>query len=200
MARWHVEARAFAVTLGLFGVALLVAMITEPVWTLRYERVLAWPVIVLIGIVVFRRNVGQLLQGRGLRNINVGPGGISAELEPDEQVESAALPATSDQVDTELVIVILGLVAQLYQFQIDFLKHVRQSESFRMTRVASEQWFRERLGSEDVVPDAEIERLLTFLVGRNLLTLQEDDHYAITDLAVTFIDRITGFWYAPKAY
>src|SRR5436853_354112 len=32
--------------------ALLVAMIVQPGWTLRYERVRAWPVIALIGIVL----------------------------------------------------------------------------------------------------------------------------------------------------
>lgn len=199
--RCYTVTHAFAVTAAVAAAALLVAMVIEPAWTLQYERVLAWPVIALIGIVLFRHHVGGLLEGRGLRNINVGPGGISAELEPDDQVESAApLSAANDQVDTELVVLILGLLAQLYQLQINFLKHVRQTENLRMTRIASEQWFREHLGPEDVVPDVEIERLLTFLVGRDLLALQEDDHYAMTELGVTFIDRITAFWYAPKAY
>ena len=96
------------------------------------------------------------------------------------------------------MVVVLALLSQLYQFQIEFLRHVRQAADLRLTRAATEEWFAERVGGDPGGPA--IPPLISFLVTRELLTLEPDDHYALTNLAETFLDRIEGYWYAPKAY
>jgi hypothetical protein len=37
------------------------------------------------------------------------------------------------------------------------------------------------------------------LVNRRLIALLEDGRYALTAMGHDFMDRINGFWYAPKA-
>src|SRR4051812_33980001 len=75
---WHVKTRAVALTVLACVAAVAVATVLEPSWTLRFERVLAWPVIALVAILAFRLPLTGLFSGRALRSLNVGPSGISA--------------------------------------------------------------------------------------------------------------------------
>jgi hypothetical protein len=195
--RYWARERALGLVLIGLGAALLVAMIVQPVWTLRYERAIAWQVVALSAILLFRRQLAALVQGRRFRRFNLGPGGFSGELEAEDQAEHAAIVPPEDLVEHEMVIVTLGTLAQLYQFQIDYLKHVAQSENMRLSNAATREWFRTKL-AQGGAPDPDIDPLIQFLVDRDLIVLTDDDYYALTMNGQQFLDRISGFWYSPK--
>lgn len=198
LAWWHVEARLVAIAATALAAAVAVAMLLEPSWSLRFERVLAWPVIALIGMFLFRAPLAGLIQGRGLRRFALGPGGISGELEAaQERAEEA-----QEVIDVDAAaaaVVVLGNLAQLYQFQIDFLRHLRIAANHTLTVEAAHEWFAAALMQRGV-DDGEVEPLLNFLVQRELVALLDDGRYALTELGRQFVGRLDGFWYAPKTY
>src|SRR4051812_10536996 len=84
---WRISAHPLPVTVAALATGLLIAMIIEPAWSLRFERALAWPVIALVGILLFRKPFAALLRSRGTRAFN-GSGRVSGDLEVEEQIGS----------------------------------------------------------------------------------------------------------------
>jgi hypothetical protein len=180
---------------AIIGVAaFILAMLIWPDWTLRFTRVLAWPVVVLIAFVTFRRPVADLVRGRGLKGAKAGP--FEVELEQRQEEADAELPDAG--LDEHRVIALLGVLNQIYQSQIDFLQHLFQAKD-GLTSSAARAWFAgafERLGLPQEDPDP----LLTWLADKGLVELREDDRYVLGPLGPELLGVIDGFWYAPKRF
>jgi hypothetical protein len=196
VARFEIQARAVGLTALAAVGAIIAAMIVAADWTLRFSRVLAWPAVALIALVVFRLPFAGLLQGQALRRVAIGP--ASAELQQREEpfTPEAIIPG-EEQAQHERVVYILGTLAQIYQVQIDFLRHLRQAENGLMSE-AARGWFRAIAKAPDA-DAASIDPLMAWLIERGLIVLREDDHYVLTELGQVFLNGIDGFWYAPKA-
>ena len=193
MARWWIEERAVGVTATIAVGLFIVAMLLWPDWTLRFTRVLAWPVVVLIAFVLFRQPVSALVRGRGLKGAKVGP--LELEL---EQTEEAADELQTDHLDDARAIALLGILNQIYQVQIDFLKHLSQAAD-GLTSAAARAWF-ENAFERMELPKEDPEPLLTWLTMKLLAELRDDDRYVPGLFAADFLEMIGGFWYAPKRF
>jgi hypothetical protein len=166
-------------------------MLVAPDWTLRFSRVLAWPVVVLIAIVLFRRPVTQLVSGRALSRLKAGP--FAAELEQRVEVD---LDFADEGFDQQQAIALLGALNELFQVQIDFLKHLQQAAD-GLTSGAARDWFDaagERMGIEEYDPEPGMK----FLVERGLVILREDDRYVLAQFGQDLIELVEVFYYAPK--
>jgi hypothetical protein len=173
--------------------AFVTAMIITPDWALRFSRVLAWPLVALVALLLFRLPLAQLFQGQVLRRLSGA--GITAELAPREEAQFEA--PDPDEFLAERAIFTLGALAQMYQFQLDFLKHLRQAEN-GLTSAATTGWLRTRLDQNPLTTGWLPDLTLPWLVDRGLVELRADDRYAVTALGAQFLDDIEGLWYAPK--
>jgi hypothetical protein len=194
---WRIHAHALPLTLVVVAAGLLVAMTVEPAWSLRFERALAWPVVALVGIFLFRRPFAGLLQSRGLRGFSSAPGRISGELEAEDQVGSTGPPQADTREELQAGFIALGQLVQLYQFQIDFLKQLGQT-AYGLTIDATHEWFRTALMARGL-ERWDVEQLIFFLLDRGLVALNEGGNYSLTPMGYDFLNRINGFWHAPKA-
>jgi hypothetical protein len=194
---WRINAHPLPVTVAALATGLLIAMIIEPAWSLRFERALAWPVIALVGILLFRQPFAALLRSRGPRPFN-GPGRVSGELEVEEQIGSTEPTIADTRDEIEAGFIALAQLVQLYEFQIDFLKQVGQTTD-GLTIDATHGWFRTALSARGL-GNWDSEQLIFFLLERQLVALSADGNYSLTATGHDFLNRISGFWYAPKAF
>lgn len=128
-----------------------------------------------------------------LRRFALGP--LSGEF---EQVEEAFEAPAEGGLDQNTLIVLLGNLAQTYQFQIDFLRHLQQAGANGLTSESVHAWFRNTLATNPLTSAFEVEPLIGWLVDRTLLALREDDRYVLGPVGPQFIEAIQTFWYAPK--
>ena len=196
LARWHISARRFGLVAFASLASYLALVFIEPTWTLRFSRVLAWPVVALIALFVFRVPLVALFQGQTLKSLSLGP--ATLELQQGAEDIGATASPTTPELAPDHVIFLLGTLAQIYQVQINFLRHLRQAED-GLTSEAARDWLRNAIAVPDA-PIQVIEPLLKWLVDRELTTLRADDRYIVTELGVTFLTGIDGFWYAPKSF
>jgi hypothetical protein len=196
--RGWLHARGGAVAAAAVFVAVVVLTFVTPSWTLRFERVLAWPVVVLIVVLLFRHQIRALLQGRGLHRATVRP--VPGGFEPQEQLERAFGPVTADEglATMRRAIATYGNIALLYEIQIAFLRHLKTVDGMRLTDEAARAWFRSELTARRAEASA-VEPLLGFLVGQDLLLLSQHGYYSLTPLGEDFVSALTDIWYSPKA-
>jgi hypothetical protein len=195
--RWEIETRAAGLLALIAVAAFIAAILVSPDWALRFSRVLAWPVIALLAIVAFRQPLSQLIHGQALSRVAAGP--LSLELQQREEEFDPALvtPPADESLTSEYVLHFLGTLAQVYQVQIDFLKHLHQAEN-GLTTEATHTWFRAALDRNPVTIGWDADPLLQWLIDRALLTLREDGRYVFGALGSGFLGALEGFWYAPK--
>ena len=197
---WEVQSRAILAVTLIAIAAFVAAMIAAPEWTLRFTRVLAWPIVALIAIVLFRLPLGALFEGIVLKRVSGA--GVAAEFAPRAEAQIEASPAPHEfpeDLPDDRIVIALGSLVQIFQFQLDFLRHLQQAHD-GLTSAAAHAWLRARLDENWITRGWAVEPSLPWLLRQGLLVLREDDRYVLGPLAPQFLEDIEGFWYAPKLF
>jgi hypothetical protein len=207
------------IALALFAALGLLAALW-PDWTLRYIDALAWPIVALVAIISF----GPALARRvpALSSLHL-PGGVVATFEQDQQEEASYAelaeawgPAIDDDAFGEADalamierersaqlqegVMVLAAVIGAFQLQLDFLQTLTKAER-GLTHGAARQWFSDELTAKGADPTTwNLDNLLSWLLGRDAISLQPDGTYRITQFGERVIGALhfDGLFIAPK--
>jgi hypothetical protein len=191
-----------------FVLAALAALVALwPRWTLDYLHVLAWPAVVLIGLLLFRWPIYALLRDTALEEGGFGPVNFRfRQRQDDDQTLTTALLETTQvveglqaQVDQNaLGLSMSGVLIQIYEVQIGFLRHLQTAEP-PVTAAAAEGWFETQTrAAVDAGARLDIPALVGWLNGRGVIALNERGVYGLTDLGAGVLWLADNFGYAPK--
>lgn len=208
--RLAVESRPVQLMVLSLSGALIASAIVEPHWTLSYSRVLAWPAVALVALIAFRSPLSGLFQG--LRLGRVAAGSFAAEFQSrDEEFDPSSLPGPAPDTavpvgrEAELeqgarvsdyAIALLVLLAQTYEFQVEFLRHMKQAPDGLVAN-AAEASLAALVGRP--TPPHELTMFFGWLVRNGLLMLRSDGHYVLTQKGADLLTTADSFWSVPKA-
>lgn len=188
------------------AVALLVA--TRPGWVLAYGRVYAWPVIVLLLGITFRKHIRALLAN--LAELHL-PGGTRVVFaSPGPQPPPPPAPAAAPGADGGAAPAgldeghqLLSVLNVAFQLQIDVLVHLAQLPD-GMTADAMDDWFSETIAARPLakLQTWDIPGLRTWLTGgAALVTPDGNGRLHVTPRGRALVEFLrNGYWYAPKLY
>jgi hypothetical protein len=206
--QWRALGNGWKIATGLSLITLAVLIARWPGWTLRYLRVLAWPSVVLFGLLLFRWPIHALLQDSSLEGGGVGPFNVRFGQRQAEQQESlvAALTETAERAEGLQAEVqqhlhglrIAGAFIQIYEVQLQFLRQTRSATS-ALTGAAAEAWFDEATkAAVDAGAPLDTPALIGWLVDRDLIKLNLAGTYELTANGQELLGLADHFWYAPK--
>lgn len=209
---WNVRSQSWgnewkiAVAAGVAAVAALVAL--WPRWTLDYMRVLSWPGVVLLALILFRWPIHALLQESALEGGGFGPLNLRFGQRQSERQEglAAALSETSETVEGLQAQVdqhahglgIAGALLQIYDVQLQFLRHLRTATP-PVTAAAAETWFTNATkAAVDAGAPLDPPALIGWLNNQQLIVLNLQGAYEVTPTGQDVLTLAENFWYAPK--
>jgi hypothetical protein len=204
--RWRAfgyEGRLVAVTIV---VALAVLIAVWPEWSLEYLRVLAWPAVILIVLLLFRGQLAELLAGATLDEGRVGPAWFRFRQRQEQQdvqevlnlVQSESEGLQAQLAQRNYFLELLVELLQIYDVQLGFLRHLEMTEAPVMPSDA-EQWFRDALRpSLDAGANWNVPALIGWLANQGTLEIASSGAYELTPKARDLLILASQLWYAPK--
>lgn len=211
--------------LGAVVLAFFAVLVAEwPGWTLRYADVLAWPVVVAVGLVA----VGPALARRvpDLRELQL-PGGVVATFDQAVIVESTELltaaelwgpvidgteagppsdvPTFPGDGDSEATLAneavrVLATIVGAYAIQLELLSALENAPA-GLTHAAVRSFLSDAIAARGHDPNAEdLEKLIAWPVGEGALTLAPDGTYRLTDRGHRVVAALSlpALFVAPK--
>lgn len=197
-----------AVSAALAGLGYLIDR--APRTVLDYARVLAWPLVALLALALFRNPIFRLFRGIYLKEANV-PFGLLRFGERQEASDSDALSALAagetsvlpmdEAAELDMLRYgtrITGALLQAFQMQIDFLKILERAPE-GLTRSAGEEWFRDELRKKQAdLEQWDVPPLVAWMEDNELVTLDPDGRLIASEHGKDLLKFTDAYWYAPK--
>jgi hypothetical protein len=189
------------------AVAYVVAARHAPGDVLSFTRALAWPAVVALAVALFRGPVIELLRDSTLEEFAAGPARARFGRRQPQPDEAAALdPAIFGAIDNlevervqqAYVIEVVYALAQAYQIQLDFLRHLNLAPN-GWTPEAAVRWFDERLRELHIEnDDYSADTLIPWLLNAALIEYNADGAYVLSQRGRDLLSVVENGWYAPK--